>query len=347
MSETIKEKFLNKAIDDVLEVVVDTSKQELEELIDKNKLQKILCRTIEKFGTSDCFKKEYRDVAFECNKDSVYYLTNEELDLSNMVQEITNSILKIIPYSFFSDDDSVYQGIADRISRLYIQRAKVTVSLYDVIRLQHNTVLKIDGGISDLKSVIISNHNTEIKLRQERELLLKQELKNESSSLLTEIMRNYVYLILKKSPVFEGEVHDVSRALVSEMESLVEKIDELVEQDFYMKPVIVKFVSELKVSIEEVICLEFMEIYVHDVILRNTEKMLKYENIMDIETEICILRLRNAIQSNWLPVVIANGQSNILKCSNMIIDLDFVNGFRSALKNIGELIISLYRKLIH
>lgn len=347
MPETIKEKILNKAIDDVLEVVVDTSKQEIEELVEKNRLQKILSRTIEKIGKSDWFKREYRDVAFEFNRDSVYYLTNEELDVSNTVQNITNSVLKIVRYSFVSDDDSVYQGVAEKIARVYIQRAKVTVCLYDVIKLQHDTVFKIDEGISDLKHIILSNYNSEIKLRQERELLLKRELKNESLILLTEIMRNYVYLLLKESPMFEGEVRDVSAALISEMESLVQKIDELIAQDFYMKPVVVDFVNELKVSKKEVICLEFMEICVHDVILRNTEKMLKYKDIMDIELEICILRLRNAIQSDWFPVVIANGQSNILKNSNITIDLDYVNGFRSTLKNIGKLIISLYGKLIY
>lgn len=344
MSETMKEKVIEKVVDGALEFIADTSKEELIELIEKNKLQKILGKTIESFHESSYFKREYKNVGFEYDKYCVYNLTDAELNVSNTAEQIADAVYKILPRCFLADEDSVYRNISSCIATLYLQRAKVTVQLYDVIKLQHEGFAQIDEGIADVKNIILSKYRDELRFRQEKEVLLKKELRNEVIAIVSEIATNYLLLVLKKSPQYDSEqVKDMLKANIGTIENVIEKMDEIIKEDFCSKPVCVTFVNGLEFTPQEIPYFIFSELYFRNVVLRGTENLLKYKDIMDDGSFIYILRLRNEIQGDLFPPLIAKGQTNVIGNSNVTID---VNLFRNTFEVIGELILLLYRSIV-
>lgn len=71
MANTLKETIADKAITSLLELTIDSSKEELREIIDKNKKGKILYKTIALFSESSYFKKEYSNISYIDKKDLV------------------------------------------------------------------------------------------------------------------------------------------------------------------------------------------------------------------------------------------------------------------------------------
>lgn len=64
MSSALKDIMIDKAIDCLLDLFADTSKEESNELLDKNKQQKILFKVIDNFSNSVYFKNEFKDVFY-------------------------------------------------------------------------------------------------------------------------------------------------------------------------------------------------------------------------------------------------------------------------------------------
>lgn len=343
MSESMKEKIIDKAVDGVLDFIADTSSEEIKEIVDKNKHQKILGKTILKFVDSDYFKNEYRQIVFEYNKGMIYNLDDEVLNPIKTKKQIAESIYSVVKSVFSSDDDNVYDKLANDIASLYLQRAKVTIQLYDIINLQHQAITQITDDISELREELRSKYRKELQFKYEKELLLKKELKNEVISTLNEINNNYLFMVLKKSAVLEN-VNEVGleASIITKIEEVIDRIEEYVQDDFVNKDVVCNFANGVDKVEKKISYLEFSEIYFRNVVLAGTERFLKYDNIMDTESYVLILKLRNEVQSNLFQPLIVMGQTNILNCKNIKID---VEAFRKTLKEIGCLLVALYRKL--
>lgn len=343
MSDSIREKIIDKAVDGVLDFIADTTSEEIKEIVDKNKYQKILGKAILKFVDSDYFKNEYRKIVFEYDKEMIYNISDEILNPIKTKKQIAEGIYSVVERVFLSSDDNVYDKLANDVASLYLQRAKVTIQLYDIINLQHEALRQITDDISELKEEFRTKYRKELQFKYEKELLLKKELKNEVISTLDEINNNYLFMVLKESPTFE-KVNEIGigSAMVNKIEEVIDRIEEYVQEDFGNKDVVCNIMNGLNKVERKINYLEFSEMYFRNAILVGTEKLLKYDNIMDTESHVLILKLRNEVQSNLFQPVIAMGQINILNCKNIKID---VETFRKTLKEIGTLLVALYRKI--
>ena len=69
-----------------------------------------------------------------------------------------------------------------------------------------------------------------------------------------------------------------------------------------------------------------------------------YKDIIDTETYVSILRLRNSVQSVLFPPLIEMGQTNIISNTNNIsIDVVF---FQKTIAEIGNQLLEIYRNLM-
>lgn len=344
MGNTLKDEIFDRVVDYLLDLLVDTSKEEIKEYLDRNKQQKILYKVINSFASSVYFKNEYNSTIYKDNKDLVLSITSEEINASKTIEQIADSISAVIEKCFLTEDKNMLSNIAYHVANLYIQRAKMTIQVYDIIEAQHKGFEEVSDNISDLKEIVLSNHRYELHLRQEKEFLLKNELSNEVSSVISDIMNHYLYFVLKKSPEFSREEMDnLGIAMVQKIEDTVKHIDEHVNSDFCLIPICASKVNGLNFTTEKINYFVYSEYYFRNVILKGTDKLLKYKDIIDIENYVLILRLRNKIQSVLFPPLLEMGQTNILKCDNYSIDVDF---FRKELSEIGDLIVLLHNKML-
>lgn len=112
----------------------------------------------------------------------------------------------------------------------------------------------------------LTNHRYELQLRQEK------ELNNEVTSVISEMLNHYLYFILKKAPVFSGrEMDNLGIAMIHK----INDITDFVKNDFCQIPVCVTKVNGLESKTEEVDFLLYSEFYFRNLILNNTDKLLK------------------------------------------------------------------------
>ncbi len=340
---SFKEMLLDKAIDNCLDIIADTSKDELKKLLEKDRLQKILHKVFITFSKSPYFSHEYHDVEFIDDKDLIYSITDEKIRIIDTSEEIANNILPYITKCFISDIDDFHVNIAKQISELYLQRAKLTIDLGDLLQSQKEGFEEISEELEEIKDVILANFKYETLLKAEKEALLKKELNNEVSALISEIMNNYLYLLLKKAPTFsKDEMDDLADAKARKIDEVTDSIGDYITDDFCTVPVITTHVNGLQNETKRVNYFVFLECCFRKSILQGTNKILEYKDIIDIETYVFILRLRNKLHDNLFPPLIEMGQTNIINNPNISIDVEY---FKKEFFEIGKLIVAIYRKL--
>ncbi|MCM1235925.1 MAG: hypothetical protein NC489_38025, partial [Ruminococcus flavefaciens] len=321
MSKTLKDTIFDKITDEILDAVVGFSKQELQNFIDKNKKQKILMHCIKKFANSDFFKREYKDIVYILDEEKIMAVSDNELDVSLQKENLSKNIEKCVINCFVSDDDSHVSKITEIITEYYIQHANVTIGLYDIIKNQHIYYEDLGSSVSEVKKLILENKQREQKLLVEKESLLKKELDNEIRLYLSDIMNKFLFFMCKESPQLDNPSRRadfiIEDLMCNKIEEIVYHIDNYVREDFCDIGVnIIQFNENNKIE-RTMNYFQFMECVFKAGILENTQCMLQHKDIIDLETYICILKLRNYANASIFPSLIALGQGGTLDNKNM------------------------------
>lgn len=345
MADSFKDFLLEKAADALLELLMDSSKEEIQALLEKNKQQKILLKAMRDFSQGAYFNREFSGVLYVEESEMVYSISDDAINPAFTTDQIESALNGVVEVCFVTDDPDVLKPITHNIAMLYLQRAKMTMQLYNVLEVQRESFDSIAGSVSDLKEVYLENTRYELQLRREKEVLLKKELHNEVSSMICEMMKFYLALVMKEMPSFSGdEMNNLDAAMANKIQNTIDRIAEYIHDDFCRKPVSLLIVNGLESKTITLPYFVFAETYFRKTTLFNTEKLLKYKDIIDIETYVNILRLRNSVQSILFPPLIEMGQTNVLQAANNVtIDPTLA---QNVLSGIGEHILAIYRNLV-
>ena len=344
MSESLKEKILDKVTDELLGLIFNTTKDELEQLMYQGRRQKILHKTILDFYESDYFKREFSDIT--CNKDKELLLGIDDsiINISLPSEELNANLLPYLSKIFVTDNDVVIPYITTNIVNMYIQRAKSTTQLYEVICAERSNYEKLDKEIITLQNIIIDSVYNTAALQIEKESLLKKELHNEMSSIISEIMQIYIFLICKTSPILvrEEQLHPIE-SMANIIQNVIDDIGSYINEDFCTVPVVCDIANGLEKTNQSFPHLIFNE-YFKDIVLKNTDVLMKYKDEMPLVTLVTILRLRDRLHGPLFPSLLKMGQTNIIASTNITIDVIY---FRDVYLEIGSLILELYQQTVN
>ena len=342
--EKVKDIVFDKIVDEILDIIVGKSKSEIENLISQNRNQKILGRCMQKIADSDMFKTEYADVTFVLDWKSIYSIDDEKISVALEKSEIVNNIADAVKKCFVSDNDNSNR-ISELVVEKYVQQAKTTIQVYEIIKQQHQNFENMDDAISDVKELIISNKRNEERLLIEKEQLFKQELYNEVNNYIFDIINRYLYLVCKCSPELDNPSKapdfDVMQLMRAKLKDVIDNIDKYVNEDFCLNSIRLLRVNGLQHVEEDMEYFKFMEFEFKNKILKSTREILEYRDIIDTETYVYLLRIRNSLNGPLFPSLYEMGQVNIIKNNNIRID---VEDFRIELRVIGENILKLSDK---
>ena len=342
--EKIKDIVFDKIVDQILDLACGKTKTEIENLMSQNKNQKILEHCMQKIAESDWFKNEFPNVVFCLDCNSIYSIDDEKIKVGLEKREIAENISEAVRHCFVSDDDNVTR-ISEMVTEQYVQQAKTTMQLYEIIEHQQRNYENLDGAIKDVKKIIISNKRKEEKLLLEKEQLLKQELSNEVKNYISDIMNRYLYFICKCSPKMDNPSRcadfDVIQLMQVKIKEIIYSINLYINNDFCKKGVRVFRANGLRRLEEDVDYFKFMDFEFKNAILEDTRKILDYRDIIDTETYVYLLRVRNTLNGPLFPSLYEMGQYNIINCKKMSIDVDY---FRKELYSLGENILKLSKK---
>lgn len=164
---------------------------------------------------------------------------------------------------------------------------------------------------------------------------------------MSDIMNRYIYFVRKKSVSMENPTKnskmDIILILQLEIERTIKNIEQYVDEKFYVKNVMAGRANGLELKDEEVGCFEFMEFEFKNPILLRIDSILEYRDIIDLETYVYLLRIKNILNADGFPSLYCMGQTNIINNKNII--LSDVEGFRKTLVDLGKNILLLCDKL--
>lgn len=343
--EKIRDLVFDKIVDEILDIIVGKSKAEIENLINQNKNQKILGHCMQKIAENDAFKAEYADVEFFLDWNFIYAIDDEKINIALEKKKIIENISKAVKHCFISDNDNT-QRISELVAEQYIQQTKTTIEVYEIIKRQHQDFENLDGAINEVKEIIIADRKKEERLLIEKEQLLKRELYNEINIYISEMMKRYLYLICKCSPEMvnpsQSSNFDPMQLMMKKIEEVIRNIDLYVKDDFVKREVHLLRADGLKRIEESMEYFRFMEFEFKNVILQSTGQILEYRDIIDTETYVYLLRIRNSVNGPIFPSLYKMGQYNIIDNSkNIKIDVEY---FRKELYSLGENILKLSYK---
>lgn len=199
MAESLKEKLCEKAVDVVFDLFTNLSYDELKELLDKDRHQKVLYKVICDFQKSSYFHREFHSVIYVDNRDLVFSIANDDISPAKTVEQIQEAIVNVINECFVTDSRDSLSLICRYVASVYLQRTKMMIQIYDVLPQMRESFDRLDEGLDDLKQLIKDSSQREMELRHEREFILKKELHNEVSIAVSDRQKRIYQLRLSFS----------------------------------------------------------------------------------------------------------------------------------------------------
>lgn len=309
MAESLKDKIVDKAVEAVLELCLNVSAEELKSRIDSNKFQRVLYKVIGDFSKSSYFHREFQSVLFVENRDAVFSIADDDINPAKTVEDIYNVIFGLIENCFVTDRVDALQPICQYISSLYLQRSKMMMQIYHIFPELKGNFEEISNELSELKQLIVDNYAKELRMRHEQEVILKKELHNEVTNIVCEMLNKYLYLVIKTSPTYEGDISkDPAGNMAGKTQEILNEVDAYVKEDFFSVPVTLTIANGFTIETKTMPYLFYSEHVFRKCILNSSSKLMEYRDIIDQESYLAILRLRNEVQGNFFIPVDELGQ---------------------------------------
>ena len=108
-------------------------------------------------------------------------------------------------------------------------------------------------------------------------------------------------------------------------------------------PVVLTVVRGLDAHNETVPYLKYSEHYFREIVLKHTAHLMQYQEIVDSESYLSILRLRNSVQGNFFLPLDEMGQSNYINADAIKLDVEWAKGI---LYEVGKNILTMYNNLV-
>ncbi|WP_313128514.1 hypothetical protein [Anaerocolumna sp.] len=348
----ISESILNKIVDEILSVATCYTKEELNELINQNRQQRILLHCIIRFANSELFRINYKDAEYYDDQDSILSISTDKITLSLAPHIIKDNLSKVLNKCFITDNKDRYDKIVEYISHEYIYQSKATVQLYDVLKSQQDNFDSMGENISEVKKLIIQDQEKQKRLFAKKQDLLKYELQNIVQGNLVNMMKYFLIFVCKQSPSIIGPNGEgfisIPESMSVKIAEIISDLDVYITDDFGNIPIKVNLVNTSIANFSDC-CIEqevnyfmFLDIFKGE-ISKSIDDLRKYEDYIDIDTRTLVLRLKNYINApifTSVPVSV----KYYLESNNQNIKVN-KNDMQKIIKSMGQCLIDIKKEL--
>lgn len=345
MGESIKDKLIEKALDEVFDVIIGKSKEEIIQIVFKDSLKDTLFRVMKEFSNTDYFRYAFQEFVFLSNQSFMERFDEKSLNISLSFDELEVNIGKVVKEYFNSDEISKINKLIKIITEKYIAKALLKVNLADLLvkqeNLYKNTMKQLDKQYEILKEIRDQKESDEEYKRNlmhgELNLLLLHEL--------NDIANRYGYFVLKRPISLKGDMD-----LYTKLKEIINDIDNNIKEDFMKKPIRIIDASQPQVlqrvltgqNVErEISYREFVYSYFKLPIIKKIDKINgEYSNQLTKSFLKNLIKLKDKMKSGFLIVGLEYGINIPLENVNFN-----VNELRNFIKEVGLIIIDLYEEI--
>lgn len=343
MGEGIISTIVDKLIDELLSNIIGRSKEEIAQLINGNKLQKILLHVIDKSAKSDIFNTEFRHFTYAPQSALILAVEDSKIDIKLSLDELKVNLDPIIKECFISDEEN-YELMTEYICVSYIQQAHLTASIVDILEVQKESYEDIMGGLDKVKQLILDSQQRELNIQAKKTQLVKSILSNELAHSVIDMMNVYLYFIHKESVSLplNGDVSQkgMIKAQSQVIEETLGEMSQLIDMDFCMKPIITVGVGKHQ---SEISYFKFCEYYFIATINNRIDRLIKYDYIMPESIYIILLEIKNIIEGDIFAPVCSNGMEEFIVSAGVKAD---VEAFTTVLSRLGRVLLELKQYII-
>lgn len=346
MSNSIKDKFLEKALDEVLDLIIGKSKNELLDIIFNDDMKKTLFKVMKEFSQKEHFKYGFREYIF---LDDYSYMSNfseEMFKLSVDFNELQENIKKVIIIYFNSDTNYKIDEITKIITNKFIAKGSIKANFADLLvkqeKLYSNTIEHLNTQMEILKDIKNQKDDEE----NYKKSIMNGELKPILEKVLNDIANRYCHVVLKQSPKL-----DKNMDLYLGLQDTMKKIDDNINTDFFYKSVkiidasdsdiIKKFFSGDKSFEKNVPCKEFLYKYFKTPILNDINLLNReYSNQLTKTFVKNLIKLINQMDNGFIFTGLEFGINIDIENSNFdVLEL------RRVIRELGVTIKNLYDEI--
>lgn len=346
MSDSIKDKLLEKALDEVLDLIIGKSKEELVDIIFHDDMKKTLFKVMKEFSQKEYFQYGFREYIFLDDYSYMSKFSEEMFKLSLHFDELQENIKKVIIIYFNSDTSYKIDELTKIITNKFIAKASVKANFADLLikqeKLYSSTIEHLNKQMEILKDIKNQKDDEE----NYKKSIMNGELKPILEKVLNDIANRYCHVVLKQSPQL-----DKNMDLYIGLQDTMKKIDDSVDNDFFSKPVriidasdsdiIKKFFSGDKSFEKNVSCKEFLYRYfkipvIGDIDLVNRE----YANQLTKTFIKNLIKLKSQMDNGFIFTGLEFGININIENSNFD-----VMELRRVIREVGETITNLYDEI--
>lgn len=304
---------VEKAFDIVLDALIEKSKEEIDDILQKSKRKKILQKTFECFSKHTLANTEYNKLGY-INCSEITSLSEEDLDPSQDIETLQAHILPVVQKSFVTDEDVDWNQLAAILAGYYKQRAQITIQMCEISSQLQRTENRVLKEIGEIQTIIKADEEAKRRADAQKELYYRTFVQRKVNSLIRTTVQD-IYSFIFKEPIQYMADQDPTTLALGELEKYKNIAEKTADVDFMKKTILVKTINP-NGSFEPLEIPMTPEKFINSILLpraRNQiQLVLQHKDVLSPEVCYAVLMFEQRLEDDLFLKAISQGMGKIM-----------------------------------
>lgn len=306
---------VEKAFDIVLDALIEKSKDEIDDILQRSKRKKMLQKTLECFTEHALTNAEYSKLAYVNCPEAIASLGEEDLDPSQDTEDLRDYLLPVVRQSFVTDEDIDWNQLALILAQYYKQRAQITIQIYEISNQLQRTESRVLKEIREIQTIIKADEEAKKRADAQKELYYRTFVQRKVNLLIRTVVQDVYSLIFKQSLQIMAN-QDPTIVAFEELKKFKDASNKNADVHFMKKPI-------LGITIDPNGSLEPREIqimpadFINGVLLPHVRNQIQlvllHKDVLSPEVYYAILMLEQRLESNAFLQAASQGAGKMME----------------------------------
>lgn len=307
-----------KAFDIVLDALIEKSKDEIDDILQKSKRKKMLQKTLECFTEHVLSNAEYSKLAYVNCPETIASLSEEDLDPSQDIETLQGRLFPVVRQSFVTDEDIDWNQLALILAQYYKQRAQITIQIYEISNQLQRAESRVLKEIEEIQTIIKADEESKKRADAQKELYYRTFVQRKVNSLIRTVAQDVYSFIFKQSVQYMAN-EDSTIVAFEELKKFKDASNKNADVHFMKKPI-------WGITIDPNGSLEPQKIqimpayFINGVLLPHVRNqiqiVLRHKDVLSPEVYYTILMLEQRLESNAFLQAVSQGAGKMMENSS-------------------------------
>lgn len=306
---------VEKAFDIVLDALIEKSKDEIDNILQKGKRKKILQKTLECFTEHALANAEYSKLAHVNCPETIASLSEEALDPSQGTEALKDYLLPVVRQSFVTDEDIDWNQLALILAQYYKQRAQITIQIYEISNQLQRTESRVLKEIGVIQTIIKADEEAKKRADAQKELYYRTFVQRKVNSLIRTVVQDVYSFIFKQSVQYMAN-QDSTIVAFEELKKFQDASNKNADVRFMKKPILGITVDPnggLEARKIQIMPADFINGVLLPHVRNQIQLVLQHKDVLSPEVYYAILMLEQRLESNAFLQAVSQGAGKMME----------------------------------